>query len=114
MDDSILEHIEYSNLYVEAMDYNICRKCKVVDKDDNRTLAGQPCTICKAPSEGGYAFFGPNAFSMIELLQESYQKLHPIKSKQNDYPSGSERAQSASTVIFFCTLKEILLEKIYF
>ncbi|MDD8018448.1 MAG: hypothetical protein PHP42_08745 [Bacteroidota bacterium] len=110
MDTPILEHIKYTNLYVKALDYNKCGNCSFVNCEENETVDGHPCIKCKEPSEGSCSFFGANALSMIELIQESYQKLMNIETDKTNYPSGNERTQSASVVLFFCTVKEILLE----
>lgn len=108
----ILDTIQFDRLIVQAMEYNACSACKFVDTDLNRTAVNRPCPQCSVPSEGGTGYFDPSILSIVDLLQEAYCAIGTPPTSRFDYPMESERAHTASVVIFFCTLAELLLERL--
>ena len=107
----ILETIKYDKVVVEAMSYDVCPTCGVVDQDSYLTVVGVPCKVCKTPSEGGHAFFDVSILSIIELVQESFCAIPEATKKLGRYPVEPVRAHTGATIVFFCTLKELLLDR---
>lgn len=107
----ILESIKYDNLSVKAMEYYQCEHCRVVDKEDYRLTVGAPCRVCQKPGEGPMPFFDVAIVSIIGLIQEAFCAIPEAPKNVWEYPEESERAHSGATIVFFCTLKELLLER---
>jgi hypothetical protein len=91
------------NLYNAA--YFICTQCSVVDRDRSRMSAGYPCPICGCTTAApGRMYFHVNIMVLIDLLEESYDSLKDLEVEEN------VAAGPVAIVLFFCTLKEALLE----
>lgn len=87
----------------------ICQGCHIVDTDPMRGRVGYPCPICGRESEGGWLYFSINIPILIDLMQESYH------TKTNGtivrlYEGAGPH--DISVVIYFCALREILLDKL--
>jgi hypothetical protein len=74
-------------------------------------VVGLPCSICKTPSEGGYSFFDASIVAIASLLQEAFLSLGSPTKNNLSFPGEGERAHAASVLIFFCIIKELLLER---
>lgn len=99
------------NIVSIAMEYHICRTCKIVDTSP-RIFVGSLCPTCQNPnSEGGLMFFDSSVLTLISLLQSTYRAIPKRDSAEEPFPTKEEHAHSASVIIFFCILKEILLER---
>jgi len=89
---------------VLAAGFLICDYCHIVDRDQNRSEVGYLCPMCKQPSKRGHMYFDSTALILIDLMQESFHSK-PWKAMRYE----TIEPHYVSVVIFFCTLKEILL-----
>lgn len=91
------------NLYNAS--YFICTQCWVVDLDRSRMSRGYPCPVCGCTTAApGRMYFHVNIMVLIDLLEESYGSLEDLDVEEN------VAAGPVAIVLFFCTLKEALLE----
>lgn len=94
------------------VDFLICDYCHFVDRDPNRSKTGYPCPVCKQPSKAGHIYFHFSVYILIDLMQESFHSKPWKKSGNNEMRENGERAHWVSVVLFFCTLKEVLLYRL--
>jgi len=92
---------------VIVVPFQICQFCKIVDTDKNRSRIGYPCPTCGKPSPGGLMFYDLLVHVVVNLMQESYKITH--ERKQEVFFKLD--THYVSIVIFFCTLKEMLLTR---
>lgn len=90
-------------------DFHICRNCRVVDRDQGRVRYGHECGTCGTPGEGGMTYFEVSVHLLINLMQEAFHTLGATRTTRNE-PNGD--AHNVSVVLFFCTLREILLNSL--
>lgn len=90
--------------------HNICQNCHVVDMDNRRSRVGYICPVCKAPSKGGMMYFNLSVHALINLMQEAYHS--ESKALSNDTQDDRVRAHDVAVVLFFCTLRELLLNNL--
>lgn len=108
---SLDEMLKHGKLQTIAMQYDICLHCRIVDTSMSRMLVGTPCPTCRRASEGGMMFFDSTPLTIIDLLQEAYCAI-PVKADASQlFSSPPELAHTAAVVIFFCILRETLLER---
>jgi hypothetical protein len=105
------EFIKFGKVQTIAMSYQICRDCHVVDTFSDRIRVGSLCPTCSVPSKGGRMFFDGAVLTIVDLMQEAYCAIPKPPEKNLFSYSPSERAHAAAVVVFFCTLKELLLER---
>lgn len=89
-------------------DHRICKFCHVVDRERSRTLYGYKCEICSTPSEGGQLHFNLNIHTLVNLIQEAYHA--PGNGRSIDTYNTGRDSHNISVVLFFCTLRESLLD----
>lgn len=89
-------------------DHQVCESCHIVDRDKSRCQVGKKCSTCGTPSTSGYMYFHMNIHTLINLMQEAYHS-EPNENLVDEYSAGKESHQ-ISTVLFFCTLRESLLD----
>lgn len=89
-------------------DHQICEHCHIVDRDKGRGRVGHKCPKCGIPSKGGHMYFHLNIHTLINLMQEAYHS-EPNKNFVDEY-SGGKDSHNISIVLFFCTLRESLLD----
>ena len=80
----------------------ICQACGVVDRDYDRTMSGHKCRTCGATGGSGRLAFDTNIHILVNLVQQAY---HSSSAAEQD----GERASNVGTIIYFCTLREALL-----
>jgi hypothetical protein len=86
-------------------DFLICLNCRIVDRDQGRIRVGHRCPECGHPGEGGRLYFSINVRILIDLIQEAFHgNAHRLNKQLN--------ANNISVVIFFCVLREALLENL--
>lgn len=90
-------------------DFRMCRECHVVDRDEGRIRVGHLCGTCGQPGEGGMMYFELSALLLIDLMQEAF---HTPALAQSGYTNASGDAHNVSVVLFFCTLREVLLNSL--
>ncbi len=93
-----------------------CSHCSIVDLDYNRLRGGYECPVCNIPGDCGnlYYHFGIN--SLIDLIQEAYNFQQIISNSEDEeiiYRTDS-RAHYLSIIVFFTTLREVLMQKLFY
>ena len=107
----IVSKIKNISLSYIIANHQICGHCRVVDQDLNRIEGGYLCTVCKMPGDTGHMFFDFNIISLIDLIQEAFH----AKTKQfSKLINKRINAHGLSVLIFFCTLREVLLERLIY
>ena len=81
----------------------ICASCAVVDRDRGRMKRGHVCSICGVPGEGGRLSFPISIHILVDLIQQAYHSHSPTG------PLGGPNGEDVGTVLYFCTLREALL-----
>jgi hypothetical protein len=90
-------------------DQLICKYCHIVDRDHERSRVGHACPTCGIEGEGGRLYFSINIHILVDLIQESYH-APPNNSSGRLYEGVG--SHDISVVIYFCTLRETLLDKL--
>ena len=99
--------------YLEELDYLvgkwcICQSCKIVDDDRGRSAVGSKCPTCGAISEGSQMYFFMSVHTLIDLMKEAFT-TEPIISNEGTDFQYQINTHYISVLIFFCTLREILI-----
>ena len=103
--------IKDTSLWLSMANYYICEHCRAVDPDICRTHRGHRCPICSRMSDTGQLFFDINVLTLIDLIQEAF---HTRAWKESEFGNKKISVLSLSVLIFFCTLREVLLESLIF
>jgi len=90
--------------------YLVCRSCRVVDRDAKRMQRGHSCQTCGNISDSGLMYFHVNILVLIDLVQESFHSSRPSELDSPAYEGVS--ASDVSVTLFYCTLREALLENL--
>ena len=81
----------------------ICAACAVVDGDWDRMKRGHKCSTCGIPGEAGHLYFPISIHILVDLTQQAYHSQSPTG------PPGGPNGEDVGTVLYFCTLREALL-----
>ncbi len=100
-----------TTLWPTVANYFICEHCRVVDKNIYRTERDYLCPTCRKTSDTGQFFFDINILTLIELINEAFY-TKPLK--KSEFGNKKINASSLAVLIFFCTLREALLESLIF
>lgn len=105
-----ISKIKSQSLSSLTCDHRVCRTCHIVDRNYERSRTGFPCPFCGTSSRIGLLYFHLQIHTLINLIQEAF---HASPNK-NLFTTQSEgrTAQSISVIIFYCTLREALLENL--
>lgn len=105
-----IKNQSYSTLLA---DFFICEHCHYVDKSIFRTFVGSKCSICKKPGDAGVIYFSSSITSLLNLIQEAYHSKFIIYDEdENEKIEKSTNSHYLSIVLFFTTLREVLLQKL--
>jgi len=110
-----ITEIKDQSLGLILADFYICQDCHIVDRDSNRIKVGHPCSNCGKPSPSGRSYFRLSVHSLIDLMQEFFHKDQIEQSQPTDGLSiriSGKKNTKIAVVIFFVTLREILLENL--
>lgn len=107
---SITEIMDTS-LWPTVANYFICEHCRVVDTNIHFTERNYRCPTCGKTSDTGRVFFDINILTLIDLIQEAF---HTKPRKKSEFGNKKINAPSLAVLIFFCTLREALLESLIF
>ncbi|OGU51355.1 MAG: hypothetical protein A2080_10885 [Ignavibacteria bacterium GWC2_36_12] len=111
MDNKILE-IKNQRYSTFIANFFMCEYCHYVDCNWNRMMVGFKCKVCSKPSDGAIIYFSSSVTSLLNLIQESYHsKFYISESKEENSFEESAKSHYLSVVIYFCTLREVLLQK---
>lgn len=91
-------------------DWLECQGCSVLDRNRDRMRTGFVCSECGYESTAGLIYFHVNIHILIDLIQESYHSQKNETGCERLYEG--EGPHDISVVIFFCTLREALLENL--
>jgi hypothetical protein len=92
-----------------ARTYQVCRECGFVDRDQGRLKVGYKCSVCGVQSEGGLMFLELNVLVLIRQIYEAY--YFSDTAVEESYMAEPEEFKDLAVVVFFCILKEVLLER---
>lgn len=92
------------------VDWQVCESCRIVDRDSGRMRVGYECPICRVPGDGGVKYFEFSVHALVDLMQEAFHTESTIKEVNSDSPKNPPH--SISVLLFFCTLREILLNNL--
>jgi len=112
-----ITELKHQSLGLVLDDFQICQYCHIVDRDSDRIMVGHPCSNCGKPSPSGRGYFNLSVNSLINLMQEFFHKDHPEKPSRSDlelYGVSSKKNSKVAVVIFFVTLREVLLETLLY
>jgi hypothetical protein len=104
----ILEETHWS-LGTVLMNYHVCQHCHTVYVDPSQALIGMACQRCgRENTDGWHDYFDISVWSLINLIQEFYHK----DGKAQQSPTGTQLGTNSplAVVIFFATLREVLLK----
>ena len=90
--------------------YLECQECRIIDRNAERMRSGYICPVCDYVSEGGRLYFHINIHILIDLIQESYHSVNSEQVTEKLYEG--EGPHDISVIIFFCTLREALLDNL--
>jgi hypothetical protein len=80
-----------------------CVSCGVIDRDYARSRRGHLCGTCGSPSEAGRLAFPISIHILVDLVQQAFHSTAPVG------PISGPQVGGIGTVLFFCTLREALL-----
>jgi hypothetical protein len=90
--------------------YLECQKCSIVDRNKDRINSRNECPICGTVNEGGLLYFHVNILILLDLIQESFHSSKTENIEGRFYEG--EGPNDISVVIFYCTLREALLDNL--
>jgi len=99
-----------SSLSTVIANYLECQQCRILDRNTERMRNGYICPICGYISEGGRLYFHVNIHILIDLIQESFHSANLGNVTERLYEG--DGPQNISVIIFFCTLREALLDNL--
>jgi len=98
-----LSEIDSQPLSMVVCNHLICRTCGIIDRDRGRLSKGHRCSTCNAEGDGGVAVFSVNIWVLVDLLQQAFHSQSPTG------PLDAPQGNSVGTILYFCTLREALL-----
>jgi len=101
-----VKSIKDQRLSLLLADFQMCRICRVIDRDEGRIEYGHKCATCGTPGEGGLLYFEVSVLFLIDLMQEAF---HTPGSAGRGQAGPNRDAHNVSVVLFFCTLREVLI-----
>lgn len=112
-----ITEIKHQSLGSVLADFHICQHCHIVDRDSDRIMVGHPCSNCGKPSPSGRGYFNLSVHTLINLMQEFFHKDKP-EEKDSPYSGrygvSSKKNAKVAVVVFFVTLREVLLENLLY
>lgn len=84
-------------------DFMICKRCGTVDREHSRIVKNSICPVCHRPARVARLYYPINVHILVDLVQQSYHSEAPVN------PDGGPQAPNVGTILFFCTLREVLL-----
>jgi len=100
----------YRDMSGNEYSYFLCLGCGIVDRDEDRSVPGHACPVCGVATCGNRMFFRLGATIIIQLIETSYFRWPEQSSHDEVSRRRREELRNSATLIFFCTLKELLLE----
>jgi hypothetical protein len=93
-------------------DFQICNHCGIVDRERKRKMGGYICPICNKSDNYGHLYYHMGVHNLVDLIQEAYNYKQIISEDEDDETifKSDSKAHYLSIVIFFITLRELLLQ----
>lgn len=85
-------------------DFMICARCGIVDRKESRLVVNSDCPACQRPAGVACLYYSDRFHILVDLMQQTYHSSGPV-----DTIISGPQAQNIGTIIFFCTLREALL-----
>ena len=82
----------------------MCAQCGVIDQDRDRIRSGHSCAVCGAVGAGASLALPVSIHILVDLTQQAFHSKADIGPLE-----GSSQVPEVGTIIFFCTLREALL-----
>ena len=101
---------QYRDMSGMASSYFLCLNCGIVDQDENRSVPGHACSMCGVSPCGCRVFFRLGVSIIIQLIETSYFRWPEQSTYDELSRQRREDLRNSATLIFFCSLKELLLE----
>lgn len=95
-----IDHQDASTLICDLM---ICARCGTVDRERSRIVANSLCPACQRPAGVARLYYPVNVHILVDLVQQSYHSYAPVG------PISGPQVSTVGTILFFCTLREVLL-----
>jgi len=84
-------------------DFMICGRCGIVDRKHSRIVANSLCPACHQPAGVARLYYPISVHILVDLAQQSYHSTAPVG------PISGPQAPAVGAILFFCTLREVLL-----
>lgn len=98
-----LSEIDHQDASTLVCDFMICARCGIVDRERSRIVANSPCPTCKQPAGVARLYYPVSVHILVDLVQQAYHSYAPVG------PISGPQASEVGTILFFCTLREVLL-----
>lgn len=98
-----LADIDRQSVSTLVCDFMICERCGTVDREHSRIVANSTCPACHRPAGIARLYYPINVHILVDLVQQSYHSEAPVN------PIGGPQAPNVGAILFFCTLREVLL-----
>lgn len=86
----------------------LCKSCGIIDQDWDRARSGSRCLECNTEGDGASLVFPVSIHILVDLIQQSYHSNSPTG------PLNSPQGSDVGPVLYFCTLREALLNNFLF
>jgi hypothetical protein len=98
-----LAEIDNQDISTLVCDFMICERCGEVDREHSRMVANSLCPACKKPAGVARLYYPINIRVLVDLVQQAYHSYAPVG------PISGPQAPVVGTILYFCTLREALL-----
>ncbi len=98
-----LAEIDNQDASTLVCDFMICERCGKVDREHSRMVVNSLCPACKQPAGVARLYYPINVHILVDLVQQSYHSYAPVG------PISGPQAPAVGVILFFCTLREALL-----
>lgn len=98
-----LAEIDNQDISTLVCDFMICKRCGEVDRDHSQMRTNSLCPVCEKPAGVARLYYPINIHILVDLVQQAYHSYAPVG------PISGPQAPAIGTILYFCTLREALL-----
>lgn len=98
-----LADIDNQDASTLVCDFMICNHCGIVDRERSRIVANSLCPACRKPAGVARLYYPVSVHILVDLVHQSYHSYAPVG------PISGPQAPTVGAILFFCTLREKLL-----
>jgi hypothetical protein len=98
-----LAEIDNQNISTLVCDFMICERCGEVDREHSRMVVNSSCPACNKPASMARLYYPINIRILVDLIQQSHHSYALVGTMSDP------QASSVGAILFFCTLREALL-----